>query len=70
VNGSPGNEFGPPDGHPNGKKITLTDKNDNDSTASGPWIYKLCAMVGTTLYTTTASVSSQGTTTDPSIKNL
>lgn len=64
-----GSAFGPPLRSADGKQITMTDANNSNSTAGGPWIYKLCATISGQLHTTTASVSPGGTTNNPSIQN-
>lgn len=63
-----GAAFGPPTRSADGKQITMTDANNSNSTAGGPWIYKLCATINGQPYSTTASTPT-GTTTDPAIQN-
>lgn len=74
---APGFEWisAPPDGifgtptvsQGSGNQLTITDTNNNDSTA-GSWTYMLRINVGGTVYSTKTS-SLAATTTDPTIKN-
>lgn len=68
VDGPPPGIFGNAQVVANGNQITMGDTNNSNSTAGGPWIYKLCATINGQPYSTTASTPT-GTTTDPTIKN-
>lgn len=60
--------FGPAKLADNGNKITIID-NNNSAGSGGTWIYKLCATINGTPYSTIAT-NPTGTTTDPTIKNM
>lgn len=64
-----GSAFGQPIRSTDGKQITMADSNNSNSTAGGPWIYKLCATVDGQQYSTVASISPTQTTTNPTIQN-
>jgi hypothetical protein len=57
--------FGPPEVAPNGKRMAMSDLND-DASSSGDWIYRLSVELGGQTYTT---LDTTGTNTNPSIKN-
>jgi hypothetical protein len=59
--------FGPPELAGDGRRMTLTDRNDNPDT-SGSWNYQLSLSLGGQTYSTRAILPT-GTTTNPSIKN-
>ena len=67
VDTPPSGVFGTPTLAANGNQVTVTDNNSSNTSAGGPWRYKLNATIGGQQYSTTVSTSA--TTNNPQIKN-